>query len=268
MRRFPCVAPLIALALSGCLATKDDVRLLQLDIARLDTLQRRQADAQAQAHIQLRAQAEAAEKARFDSLLTTLQVANDSIRVLTARLMGFQASMNSTLHDFGLVQVQILERAGLNQRELRALNARIEANDQSPGAVPGDTTAKATGPGPDLLFSEAKKQLDGGAYATGRDAFLELIRRYPAYTYVSSAVFFVAHSYEGEGNVVAADSVYQLVFTRYPQSPDAPNAMYKHGMILQRQGKLPEARAVLQRVITEYPTSDAASLAKGALPPI
>jgi tol-pal system protein YbgF len=267
MRRLACVAPLIALVLSGCLATKDDVRLLQLDVARLDTLQRRQADAQAQAQVQQRAQAEAAAKARFDSVLAVLQSANDSIRVLTARLMGFQASMNSTLHDFGLVQVQILERAGLNQRELRALNARIEANDQSPPAVPGDTTAKPAGPGPDLLFSEAKKQLEGGAYATGRDAFLELIRRYPNYPYLSSAVFYVAQSYEGEGNVVSADSVYQTVFAKYPQSSDAPNAMYKHGMILQRQGKLTEARTVLQRVITDYPTSDAAGLAKSALPP-
>ena len=78
-------------------------------------------------------------------------------------------------------------------------------------------------------------------------------------------MFYVGKSYEGEGNAPAADSVYQIVFTKYPKSDDAPNALYKHGKILLAQNKVPEAKAALQRVISDYPHSDAAGLAKSTL---
>ena len=155
MRARALLAPFALAVLSGCLASKDDIRLLQLDNARLDTLVRRQSQVLAQAVAQAHAQSEAAARADRDSILAILRTANDSIRVLSARLMGFQASVNASLYDFGQQQIAILERTGLSQRELLALNARMQEQrgDVTAPPAPGDTTANPAGPGPDLLFS-------------------------------------------------------------------------------------------------------------------
>jgi TolA-binding protein len=73
--------------------------------------------------------------------------------------------------------------------------------------------------------------------------------------------------YKGIGNIPAADSVYQLVSTRYPKSPQAATGLYKHGMILWDANKRPEARIVFNRVIKEYPSSPEAELASDRLRP-
>ena len=63
-------------------------------------------------------------------------------------------------------------------------------------------------------------------------------------------------------NTAAADSVYQLIPTKYPKSPDAATALYRHGKLLCRTNKRGEGRIVLNRVMRDFPNSDEARLAK------
>ena len=252
-----------SLALSGCLATKDDIRLLQDDLV----VSRTQAAQQAQAQAAAAAQAEAAHHAQMDSVVAALQRANDSIRTLSARLANFQAATNGTLYDVGQQLVTIQERTGLSQRGLQELRARMEERNEAAGAAvakPGDTT-KAVGPGADELFSIAKGQLDGGGYSTARSTFQNLLQMYPNYDGNAAALVYIGQSYEGEGSTMAADSVYQLVVTQYPSKPQAPTALFKLGNSLAKQGKVVDARTAYQRVISAYPKSDEANLAKGRL---
>ena len=70
---------------------------------------------------------------------------------------------------------------------------------------------------------------------------------------------------EGEGNTTAADSVYQLVATKYPKNPEAPTALYSRGRLLWEANKRGEARVVLNRLIRDYPNADEVDLAKNLL---
>ena len=65
--------------------------------------------------------------------------------------------------------------------------------------------------------------------------------------------------------MAAADSVYVVLYTRYPKSPNAATGLYRHGTYLWDQGKKAEARIALNRVLSEYPSSDEVSLVKSFL---
>ena len=75
----------------------------------------------------------------------------------------------------------------------------------------------------------------------------------------------IGSCYEGENNRAAADSVYLSVVKQYPQSPDAPTALFKYGASQLAQGNPAAARTAWERVVKEYPTSDAATLANDRL---
>ncbi len=65
--------------------------------------------------------------------------------------------------------------------------------------------------------------------------------------------------------MAAADSSYQLVVARYPTSPRAATALYKHAFILEASGKTDAAKTAFQDVVSKYPQSDEAVLAKDRL---
>ena len=90
---------------------------------------------------------------------------------------------------------------------------------------------------------------------------------YPDYEQTPRAQVYIGDSYKNEGNTPAADSVYQLVATKYPKNADAATALYKHGLILWDANKRDEARIVFNRLIREFPKSDEAELAKGKMNP-
>ena len=98
--------------------------------------------------------------------------------------------------------------------------------------------------------------------------FDELVRTYPDYEQTPRAQVYIGDSYKSEGNTAAADSVYQLVATKYASNATiAPQGLYKHGLVLWDANKREEARIVFNRLIREYPRSDEAELAKSKLNP-
>ena len=84
-------------------------------------------------------------------------------------------------------------------------------------------------------------------------------------TWRPDAQFYIAESYAGEGNNLAADSGYVAVATRFPASQRAPTAMYKHALLLLKQGRTAEGRAALNEVVARFPRSDEAELARERL---
>lgn len=56
-----------------------------------------------------------------------------------------------------------------------------------------------------------------------------------------------------------------VVMQKYPTSPRASTALYKHALFLEQQGNTVAARAALNDLIQKYPRSDEAALAKDHL---
>jgi tol-pal system protein YbgF len=259
--RLRALAPVAALCLAGCLASKQDVFLLQNQLVSM----------QAAA-----ARADTARSAQITSVLNEVVQANDSVRMLSARLAKLQSTVATDHYEMGRQILQIQELTGQSQRRLQELRASLEERSQmavapTPVPVAGDTSRPSSaapapgGPGPAQLFQSSLDQLRRGSSRVARGGFEELLRSYPNSEDAPEAMIYIAETYAAERNQVAADSVYGLVVQRYPTSPKAATALYKHALSLRSAGRTATARAAFERIVRDYPRSDEATLAREQL---
>lgn len=262
MRRLRLAAPAAALVVSGCLASKSDVFLLQNQLQAMQTAQSR---------------ADTARRVQIDNVLAQVMQANDSVRAVSARLAKLQANVQTDHYEMGRQLLQIQELSGQSQRRLQELRASLEERNQNaavapappaPAAAPSSADAARpapAGPGPAQLFQSSLDQLRRGSTSVARSGFEELLRTYPTSEDAPEAMIYIGETYAAERNQAAADSVYGLVVQRYPASPKAATALYKHALSMKVAGRTTAARAALERIVREYPRSDEAALAREQL---
>jgi tol-pal system protein YbgF len=263
-RRWTSALPLVLLVAGGCLASKSDIRLLQDEL--------RVSRSQAAAGDSAILRAEEARRLQVAALSAMVDRMNDSLRTLASRFYAFQGSANGEFDAMGRQMVQVQALLGQNTRTVQETRSQLQAlREGAPGAPPPptstDTTQRAGSgiPGPATLFTSAMEALRQGSYRTARSGFDQLLMSYPNSDQASLAQLRVADAYKGEGNLAAADSVYLLVSTKYPKSPEAPTALYGRGRLLWEANKRGEARIVLNRLIKDYPDADEVDLAKNLM---
>jgi tol-pal system protein YbgF len=266
MRLRAILAPAALIAVSGCLATKSDIQLMQEEF--------RATRAQSAAGDTAMLRADDARRSQIAQLTMKIDRMNDSLRLLSTRLASFQATVNGEMDAMGRQMVTVQAMLGQTTKNVQDTRAQLEALKEqgmaaaTPAPVPSgaDPRGGSAGlPGAATLFTTAMDQLNNGSYRTARSGFDQLLTSYPDFNQAPVAQLHVGETYRAEGNSAAADSVYQLVVVRYPKSQEAPTAMYKHGKYLWDANKRGEARVVLNRVIRDYPGSDGALLAKDLL---
>jgi tol-pal system protein YbgF len=251
MRRLRPLAPLLALVAGGCLASKQDITLLQGELSTM------RVEA---------ARGDSARRQQIDQVLNQVIRSNDSVRAVSARLAKLQADVANDHYEMGRQILQIQELSGQSQRRLQELRSSLEDRSQSATApVPGDSARAAAAPGPGQLFQSSVDQLRRGSVTVARSGFEELLKSYPNSEDAPEAMVYIAETYAAERNQAAADSVYGLVVQRYPKSPKAATALYKRALVLKSAGQNAAARASLERIVREYPRSDEASLAREQL---
>lgn len=254
----------LAFAATGCVATRNDVRILQGDIFALRAQQARADSALARQLADI-----AASTQRAIALLS------DSMDQVSSQLGRFQGDTRQAMYNMEQQLLVVGELLGQSQQRLRELRAEMEARNQqglmAPPPPTGDTGAAAAAPppagamgdpGPNQLYLLARDQLSRQSYATARQAFEELIARHPSSDLAPDAQLGIAESYAGEGMVSQADTANLLVASKYPASDAAPKALYRLGLSLARQGRTADARATMRRVASEYPRSEVADLAQ------
>ncbi|MBI2795087.1 MAG: tetratricopeptide repeat protein [Gemmatimonadetes bacterium] len=252
-RPLRAAAALAAASLAGCLATQNDLRVLQADVAVV------RAEA---------ARNDSARTVQLAAALAALKSASDSMRALSARMARWQGDSRD---EFRLMQqqlIQIQELTGQSQRRLQELRAGLEDRGGAPvgaGAAGADSGRGAGSPGPNQLLQLALEQLRRGSAGSARAGFGDLLARFPESDAAQLAQFYVAESFAAEGNSTSADSVYRLVIARQPPSPKASTATYKHALVLLAAGKTAEAKAALASVVARFPQSDEAVLAADRL---
>src|SRR5438067_3935415 len=152
-------AGLVALlACGGCFATRNDVRLLQTDIATLRAE---------------RAYGDSARAAQIDRIIRQLSVTSDTLRSLAMQSNRFQGDARESLRELRDAVTQVQEVTSQLQRRLQEVRAAVEARVE-PTPSPTDSTAA---PGPNQLYQAALDQFTRGSYGTARAAFEDLLRR-------------------------------------------------------------------------------------------
>jgi tol-pal system protein YbgF len=262
MRTRRLVLPLALVVTGGCFATREDVRVLQDDLTRMQASQQ---------------SADSAHRAALEVVMEQLGRAQDTLRLLSGRTAKWQGDASENMYAIGQQLIQIEELTGQSQKQLGVLRGSLEAQHATtsspagigtpgPGSIPGDTAhGGAQGPGPNQLFQLALDQLRRGSTGAARAGFTDLLRQYPNSDVAPDAHLYLAATYGEEGNAAAADSGYQDVLARYPTLPIAATALYRHAGVLAAAGKTQPARDAYQDVIRKYPRSDEAVLAKDRL---
>ncbi|HET9425412.1 MAG TPA: tetratricopeptide repeat protein [Gemmatimonadaceae bacterium] len=254
---------LLALSVTGCLATKGDIRLLQdelratrASVARSDSAHRRTSDSLAAAVASLAAiQASAGRD---------LRRTNDELKALTARVGSNDLATKEQLKSLNDDIDQLREITRQNMRGAALARAQMEQAAARPPVTTPDTTAAAAPPtapgtpGPATLLVSGRSMIIQGSCTTARRAFQDVLTLYPSSQEAPEAQYSIAESFiscgEG-GNPARADSVYRLVVERYPKSDFAATSLYKRAEMLRSGGKPEDARPLYAKVVCEYPKS-------------
>lgn len=254
------LAPLAALvAVGGCFATRNDVRVLQGDLTALRTELLRN---------------DAEQRAALAQANRLLQAASDSLARLGTRTVGIQGDLRGEMRSVREQLLQIQQLLNQSQSTITRLRAELEGRAPVPpaagGAVPPGAAAgagadSAAGPGPTQLYQRALDLLRNNSTTTARSLFQELLSTHPASEYAPDAQYYIAESLARENNVPAAEAAYAAVVAKYPDNALAPRSLYKRAMLFVRQGDTVRARGLLNDVITRYPRSEEADLAAETL---
>ena len=249
MFRWRVLAPVAAIAVTGCLASKGDIVLLQDEIRTLRAMQ---------------ARSDTSRRAATDSAmaLALRTSTSDSLRALSQRFSAFQANVGGELFEIGRQLITIQELSKMDAKSLMQVRSSLEERIQS---MNNDTSGAPQAPGPAQIFSASFDQWRRGSFGAARTGFEELLKRYPDFDQASSAQLHIGEILDSEKKPAEADSVYRLVVSRYPRSNDAPTALFKFGVSRQSQGKTADAREAFQTLIREYPRSTEAELAADRL---
>jgi tol-pal system protein YbgF len=234
-----------AMLFAGCFATQKDVQVLQSDISTLRTE---------------RLAADSANARHLDQALASMRVANDSLVALSSHLTRFRSDVTSSMTSVQQQLLQVQELTGQSQRRIQEVRASLEQRQSE--TLPPDSTGAPATPGPNALFQVAREQMMQGSNAAARQAFQDLIAKYPTSDVAPDAQFYIAETYAAENNASAADSVYAEVASKYSGSPRAATAIYKRAVAAQTAGNGDKARDLYNQLIKKYPRSDEAALAR------
>jgi tol-pal system protein YbgF len=238
LRRPAIAAGLLVFTATGCLATRQDVEILQQDLRLVRS-----------------------EAVRDDSIRAVqIQRLADSVAALNRRMVEFRAETRGRFSTVDEQLTRTQEIAGQSQTRVQEMRAVLE---QARPVAPD--TGAAGAPGPNQLYQLGRDQFMRGSNAAARTAFQELLTTHPESDMAGDAQFHVAETYSAEGNNPAADSVYAIVVSRYPNSQRAVTALYKRGVIAQQAGRNADAQRLFNQVVRQFPRSDEAALARDRL---
>jgi tol-pal system protein YbgF len=260
LRRF---ALCLCLGLPAGCALKGDVRKVELQVQAL------QAE---------RTRADTAQRQLVDSVLDVLAVVQRALTAQQAYLVQMRGDMRTDLLSVQQQIVTLQELAGVSQQRLSEMRSQLEQRAQQPvpdvsaggqpaagGAQPPvGPSGNPAGPGPGQMWDVAMQQFRAGRYSTARLALRELLRVFPTDEHAADALFYVGETF-AQDTPDSAAAVYGQVVKQFPNSPRAPSALYKLGLLAEQRNDKAGARTFYNRVIAGYPRSDEANLARDKL---
>lgn len=248
----------VVVGTSACVASKSDIALLQTDIRTVRTDVARVDSAVRSSQVRL--------ASRIDGLADSLRLVADSIdKTLRLTLRTNADALGAgRAADQRIITLEELLRVTL--RQLNDMKSEMsilrESLARTEPANRGDSAAKSAEPPPEIVLTSALVQLHAGAYHAARLGLSDYLTRWPQSESAPTAMLNLADAFAGDVGPQAADSVYQLVETRYPNSDEAATALYKHARYLCTQREVSRAQELLARQIRLYPKATATDLAR------
>lgn len=256
------LVPLAALvAAGGCFATRNDVRVVQADLANVRTEM-------------LRAAAD--NKESLAQAMRTLALANDSVRAMSNRMTGLSGDVRAGLRTVNEQLILVQQLLKQNEAVIQQFRQQADRPAYVPPVTPvnppltaADSAAVNAPPVPTAsagqLYSTARNQYARGSYSTARMGFQQLVDQFPTSPDAPLAQLGIAQTWESEKNIPSAIAAYGAVIAKYPDAPASATARYKLAGIFIQQNKPGEAIPLLQQIVDRFKTSNEYDLAKSQL---
>lgn len=251
--------PLAALvAAGGCFATRNDVRVVQADLANVRTEM-------------LKASAE--QKESLAQALRLLANSNDSVKAMSNRLTSVSGDVRAGLRTVNeqliLVQQLLKQNEQVLEKFRREADRQAFASPMAPpvAGAPVDSLAQPASPqsSSGQLYIAAQSNLTRGSWTTARMGFQQILDQYPNSPDAPAAQLGIARTFEGERSTSGAKAAYGAVISKFPDSPQSANARYKVALILINENKPAEAIPLLQTIVDRFKTSSEYDLAVSQL---
>jgi tol-pal system protein YbgF len=243
-RRGLTLAPIVCMvmAASGCVATKSDVRDLQMSIADL--------------------------RAQQDSVYREMQRQNlilaDSVRGGAELIRNTRAQLSNQIRQLNEVVISLQQLLGQTQQRIQELRERAEQQATIPSQPPAPA-ADAGGQSADDLYRTGATKLQEKSATAARLAFEQFLTQFPQHERAADAQYGLAETYVLDDELADAVVQFVRVAEAYPTSARAPEALYRAGQLSEQRERRTEARTYYQRVVQRYANSPSARLAQQRL---
>jgi tol-pal system protein YbgF len=199
------------------------------------------------------AQTQAAVGANVDSLKGNLQITQESLDELKARLTRLAtdlAAMKTTV---------------------QSIDSKIASPSTTGGASPGDAGQSALPPtgaapgtapdSPDAIYASALSDYTSGRYKLALGEFQQYLKYYGTTPLAGNAQFYIGQIHFMQENFDDAVSAFNVVIERYPEGTKLTQAIYKKGLALEKLGQKASAIREFRSLVNRYPNSPEAKLA-------
>lgn len=114
-------------------------------------------------------------------------------------------------------------------------------------------------------YNAAFNLLKQGKYSESVTGFNDFVKKYNGSKYTDNAWYWLGEAHYVNREYKQSLQAFRTVLKDYKNSPKAPGAMYKVGVIQDEQGNTEAAQSTLAKVIRTYPDDNAAELARKRL---
>lgn len=222
----------VPLVLTGCLATRQEIEDLRVDISRLQTaLGKAQQD-----------------QAKFQS---ALEVKQDSVQGNQADLLSQMDSLKGSLT---AVSSQLED----NSQRFTNFATRVDDLDKNLTArldLLSQSVAKAQlppPPPPSKLFALAKGDLIRRRYEAAAEQLAVYVQKYGDTTQAPQAQLYLGQALYAQRKWAEALTAFDGLATAYPKSRFLVSALLQKGLTLQRLNRPEDAAAVYESVVDQY----------------
>lgn len=164
-----------------------------------------------------------------------------------------------------------LEQAKKRQKDFYVdLDTRLRKLETPPDAVPSAPNAPVSAPPADPAaeadhYQAALTLFKAGKFKEAAAGFRELIRIYPAGTFIASAHYWGGNAHSQLREWAKAAELYSALASKWPDDGKAADALLALANCQQELGDAKAARKSLEKLAGNYPTSNAAETARQRL---
>jgi len=196
---------------------------------------------------------------KVDQVAGQVQTLADAIQALNASMQQLHTQLNDLKSTVGAIQVTPAPPP-----------PQIDPNAPLPLTSQGGAVPQASSPGvppvpAEVLYQNARRDMDGGKPDLALQEFAAFIKYYPTSDLAPNCQFYIGTIHYSRNEFEDAVKDFDAVLEKYPKGNKTADAFYYKGISLVKMGRSRDARKEFDTVIKQFPRTEAADKARSQM---